>query len=684
VIDGKIVATATGANSETLTPAVFDVSKHEGKKARLEIVDNHTAGWGHILVDDIVFSDKGADISDLYDYGSLALAALGPAHSTGGRPDASIPGPVFDESPTKTASKRLSADKLVGFVARKVNLRPGASETATFILAWHFPNTRVRSGKGRYYAARFDSATAVALHLKENYDRLAGNTRLWRQTWYDSTLPYYFLDRTFLNASILASSTANLFEDGRFYGFEGGYQGPGTCLHVWGYVQAMGRLFPELERRLRKHTDFSPFPDGGFHPDTGLVEFRGRFRHGLAVDGQSGLIHKCLLIHQMSENNRWLEANWPNIKKAMNYLIEARDADHDGILTGPQHNTLDANWYGKITWLSLHYDSALLAAAQMADEMKDSDFSEHCRTISARGRKYIEDKLFNGEYFIQEPDPEHPKSPGVFNGCEYSQLLGQSWAYQVGLGTILDAEKVTTALKSLWKYNFSTDVGPFREVFKGGRWYAMPSEAGLIACTWPRGGQGVLKHGNQHFAGYLNECQNGYEYAATSLMMWHGLTYQALAHTKAIHDRYDGSKRNPWNEVEWGCHYSRSMASYGLFTGICGFEYHGPKGYIAFSPRITPHNFKAAFTAAQGWGTFSQTRTKNTQIEKIEPRWGRLTIKTLAFDLPQNAKPKNVKISLGGANLAADYKTAGRRVTVTLKKKTTIAANQDLTIEITF
>jgi len=414
------------------------------------------------------------------------------------------------------------------------------------------------------------------------------------------------------------------------------------------------------------------------------VEFRGRFGHGLAVDGQSGLIHRCYLIHQMSEDSRWLKENWPNIRKVMTYLIESRDADHDGILTGPQHNTLDANWYSKITWLSLYYDSALLAAARMADEMHDRAFAEHCRCLAAKGRKYIEGRLFNGEYFMHEPDPEHPQSPGVFNGCEYSQLLGQSWAYQIGLGPILDIDKITTALRSLWKYNFSTDVGLFRRTFKNGRWYAMPGEGGLIACTWPRGGSEVLRHGNPRFAGYLNECQNGYEYAATSLMMWHRLTFEALAHTRTLHDRHHASKRNPWNEIEWGCHYSRSMASYGLFTGICGFEYHGPKGYIAFSPRLTPDNFRAAFTSAKGWGTFEQTQGARQATFVVAVRWGSLRVKTLAFEVPEGATVQETLVGIAGKEITNSFEQEARRVTIVLAENKTIEAGQKVEIRLTW
>ena len=684
MVDGKVVRSATGANSETLNPCVFRVEAFEGKSAHLEIVDQHTQGWGHVLVDHIVFSDdttiESRPLDELNDYGSMALALVDAPSNV--KATALFDPARYMLTEAATASASFDDAPLIGAVARRFLLEPGETAEVRFVLSWYFPNVSpfpISTAQGRYYGERFESAAEVAAHLADNHRTLVSQTRLWRDTWYDASLPHWFVDRTFLNASILATNTCYLFRDGRFYGYEGVYHGHGTCNHVWGYVQAPGRLFPVLEQLLRERVDFQ---EGvGFEPEVGRIWQRSEQRRDDAADGQSGCIFRTYLVHQMQPDHAFLRRVYPSVKKAMNYMIDKFDADRDGIMTGAQFNTLDAAWYGKITWLSLHYGGALRATAAMADEIGDMAYAAECRALADRGRPYIEDKLFNGEYFFHEADPDHPESPGVYNGLEYSQLLGQSWAYQVGLGQILDPGRVTTHLESLWKYNFTTDVGPFREKYTNGRWYAMPGEGGFIACTWPRGGDQALQKGHQHFAGYLNECQPGYEWAATSLYMWHGMPDRALAHTRTMHERYDGAKRNPWNEVEWGDHYSRSMASYGVFTAACGFEYHGPRGYIAFSPRVTPEAFRAAFTSAEGWGSFSQDRQANTQTERLDIRWGRLALQQLAFDVPRGKTVRNVSVAIHSEVVKTTYTTQGNRVIIDLPGRISLKAGQTLRID---
>ena len=57
LVDGKVVRTATGRDSEQLLPRTFDLAALQGKTARIEIVDDETGGWGHISVDEMVLSD---------------------------------------------------------------------------------------------------------------------------------------------------------------------------------------------------------------------------------------------------------------------------------------------------------------------------------------------------------------------------------------------------------------------------------------------------------------------------------------------------------------------------------------------------------------------------------------------------------------------------------------------------
>src|SRR5205814_6252216 len=128
-------------------------------------------------------------------------------------------------------------------------------------------------------------------------------------------------------------------------------------------------------------------------------------------------------------------------------------------------------------------------------------------------------------------------------------------------------------------------------------------------------------------AGYFNECMNGFEYQAAGHMLWEGLVTEGLAVTRAVHDRYHASRRNPWNEVECGDHYARSMASYGVFLAACGFECHGPKGHIGFAPRLTPENFKAAFTGAEGRGTFEVKAEKSKVQAHFHVKSGKLRLK---------------------------------------------------------
>ena len=531
---------------------------------------------------------------------------------------------VSKDTGTNSVLQRPFSETLCGSLGKTLHLEPGAlGPKVTFAAVWHFPH---RPQHGNFYATRFQDATAVARYIAANYQRLAEQTRLWHNTWYDSSLPYWLLDRLFSTASILATGTCQWWANGRFWAYEGVGCCAGTCAHVWNYEHAMARLFPELERSVREMQDFNP--RAGFEESGGTVNFRGESNKLWAGDSQGGTALKAYREHQCSASGDFLKRNWPRIRKTVEFLIQ-QDGDERRPDRGLAAQYLRHLLLRRNTMVGSLYLGALRAAESMALEVGDAAFAATCRKILDNGRRNTMQKLFNGEYFIQSVDlkahPEHQYA----DGCLSDQLFGQGSAHQVGLGYLYPVEAVRSALQADLEVQLGTGRGPQNKAHPPQRWFARPGEAGLFVCTWPKS-----KHLGRESVLYRDEVWTGIEYQVAGHMAWEGMLTEALAICRAVHERYHPAKHNPWNEIECGDHYARAMASYGVFLALCGFEYHGPHAHLGFVPRLNPHAFKAAFTAAEGWGSLGQRRTDHAQSNRVELRAGRLRLRTLAFELP--------------------------------------------------
>ncbi|MHC4112837.1 MAG: GH116 family glycosyl hydrolase, partial [Planctomycetota bacterium] len=467
----------------------------------------------------------------------------------------------------------------------------------------------------------------------------------------------------------LSTGTCHWWKSGRFWGWEGVGCCAGTCTHVWNYAHALARLFPELERSAREMQDFGQ----GFDSQSGLVGFRSN--RAYAADGQCGTVLKAYREHLMSADNTFLKRNWPSIKKALEFSI-VRDGNDDGLIEISQHNTFDINFEGANTFVGSLYLAAIRAGEEMAKEMGDEKFAKRCRKIFESGKRLTVERLWDGEYFIQEVDlKKHPKFQ-YEKGCLSDQLFGQGWAHLTGLGYIYPPEQVKKALQSVWKYNWTPDIGPYNVNHKPERWFARPGEPGLFTCTWPK--TPYIAEGVR----YKNEIWTGIEYQAAGHMVWEGMLDEALVICYGIEQRYHPAKHNPYNEVECGDHYARAFASWGVYTALAGYEYHGPKGHLAFAPRITPDDFSAAFTGAEGWGTFTQKRKGKTQNEEIEVRWGRLRLKSLAFTVPDNLRRVKVLVTAAGKPVEVKYVLNNGRLDIILKKKLVLSEGQMLEVSI--
>ncbi|HEX9511878.1 MAG TPA: GH116 family glycosyl-hydrolase [Puia sp.] len=561
-------------------------------------------------------------------------------------------------------------------------------ETADFIISWYTPNVslpdngpenpkHILGSEFHYYTAHFSHSEAVAGYIAQNYTSLKQQTFLWKQTWYDSTLPWWFLERTFMNVSTLATTTSHRFSTGRFYAWEGVGCCQGNCTHVYQYAHAMSRIFPELERDMRERVDLG----FAFDEATGVIGYRGE-GFGPSIDGQAGTVLRIYREHQMSGDGI-LEPHWDRIKKAVKFIIK-QDKNGDGMEDTPLENTLDAQWSGEISWIVGLCIAAVLAGQKMAEEMNDPAFAALCRGYVEKGSRNMEHYLFNGEYFIHRPDKDAGnKSIGSYNTCHIDQVYGQSWAFQVGMGRILDEAKTKSALQSLWKYNYMPDVGPYIKKHPGGRFYALAGEGGLVMNTNPKNDEHPYGLDAKAWQlGYFSECMSGFEHQVAAHMMAEGMVEESLVVTRSIHDRYHASKRNPFNEIECSDHYGRAMASYGTFISACGFTYHGPKGHIGFAPKLGAADFKAPFTAAEGWGSYAQQKGAHGFSAQLKVVHGHLKLKKITVEAEGHFKAGSVSVLLDKKKVTSSLVQRGTHCEIVLGKEVIIAENKTLSINL--
>ncbi len=166
-----------------------------------------------------------------------------------------------------------------------------------------------------------------------------------------------------------------------------------------------------------------------------------------------------------------------------------------------------------------------------------------------------------------------------------------------GLGHLLPQEHVRAALLAIYRHNFRQPLGSHVTLQ---RTYALPEESGLVLCTWPRGGQPV-----QPFV-YCDEVWTGVEYHVAAHLIYEGYVAEGLEVVRAARARYDGIRRNPWDEVECGHHYARSMASWALLPALSGFSCDVNQRILRFAPLDGGQPFRLPFFCAKAWGLVIQ------------------------------------------------------------------------------
>ncbi len=568
-----------------------------------------------------------------------------------------------------------------GAVAVPVYSKPNSKQTFRFVLAWHFPN--VRHGgvdgwehSGNMYANWWSSAQEVTRYVATEFDRLASDTEKFHGAVYESNLPHWLLDRITSQMAILRSKTCFWAKDNYFGAWEGCNQGGGcchgSCTHVWHYAQGHARLFPELGRIMRETTYSYQKPDGalphrhpGYHP---------------ATDGQLGDILGVYREHLCNKDSDWLKDMWPKARKAMDATIAAWDKDENGVLAGAQWNTLDGALGGSTSWIGTLYLAALGACEKMAILQGDRNAADRYKRIRAAGAVAQNETLWNGEFYMQIPDPE-PRSD-YDNGCAIDQVLGEWWGDMLGIKHAYPLDRIQGALKSIVKYNFQPD---FHGIIQSPRRFVADEDPGTQMINWPKGPRPtptIL---------YGDEVMSGFEYSAAAAMVQFGLMREGYMLLLAASDRYDGKLRhgmtygwditgNPFGDDECGKYYARAMSVWSMLLASQGFLYDGPAGVIGFNPKWQPNDHRSFFTGAEGWGVYSQKLSGGKLKCEIDVRWGSVALRQVRIGLPTGKRVQSVKGSLGEVGLACNFEVGVGIATVDLPAMTDVAAGQKLIV----
>jgi uncharacterized protein (DUF608 family) len=508
------------------------------------------------------------------------------------------------------------------------NLKPGEEKKVRLMMSWYAPHSNLRAELGPvtdeqlkvaldkcdpasgccadlsdiyyepWYSSRFKNIEEVVKYWKRNYLDLKDKSELFSGTFYNSSLPAEVIEAVAANLTILKSPTVLRQKDGKLWAWEGCSDNsgccPGSCTHVWNYAQAIPHLFPGLERTLRE-TEFTVSQNELGHQNfrTSLpIQPVARHDFYAAADGQLGGIMKIYRDWRISGNTDWMKSLYPSVKQSLDYCIATWDPKHKGVLEEPHHNTYDIEFWGPDGMCTSFYLGALTAIIEMG-KIAGDDVSEY-KSLLAKGKSFLENYLYNGEYFIQKitlegleaKDPVAASKVGIRinyspeaiallqkegpkyqygNGCLSDGILGAWIGKMSGLNDFVDPAKVKSHLNSVYKYNLKTNltnhINPQRPS------YAVGNEGGLLLCTWPKDDALTLP-----FV-YSNEVWTGIEYQVASHLMSVGEVRKGLAIVREVRKRYDGKIRNPFNEYECGHWYARAMSSYGLLQGLTGVRY---------------------------------------------------------------------------------------------------------------
>jgi len=525
-------------------------------------------------------------------------------------------------------------------LASTVTLAPGQSVEVRFALGWYFP-FHAPGGRevGHIYANWYKDAGEVNSFLVNNYAAHREGTEKFAKSLADTSLGKPL---SFVWSSQLGTLVKNTWwtKEGHYAIWEGlGCCGQSTTDVDFDGSSSVVALFPELKLEQMKHI-------GAFQNDLGQVphNYSNRFdvvdRGGFGrVDMNPQWVMMVCRDYLWTGNTEYLKTMYPGVVKAMGY-IDSLDTDGDGL---PDKNTgfqTYDQWglRGAPSYIASLWIGSLRAAIRLARDLDKPEDAARWKTLLDKASASFDKILFNGDYYSLWVDGELRDEI-----CMSDQISGEWFSHLMGLPTTISEANLRRAVDSIWKNNYSPEVG-------------------LHNATAPRGGLDGPTMNNLQAGGVWS----GIEFAFASFLMDHGRYSDGVRLVEAVHRRYLRAG-SPWNHVECGSHYTRAMSSWTTLLAATGFKPDMPAQTLTITPTVLV-DFHAPWAMASGFGQISRKGNSLT----VECQSGSLSFKKLTVNVGGN----HPTVRLAGRKMETKATRDGGVVTLEFAQAVTLQAGQ--------
>jgi hypothetical protein len=584
-----------------------------------------------------------------------------------------------------------------GALAIPFALEAGAETDIEVVHAWWFPDRVADFDQfgpgipapaeppllGNRYATRLAGATEVVEAYHADRPRLSAASRAWAGSVAAFDAPAEVAHTFAAQPALVRSPTAFIDAEGRLLGFEGslgastlnwngsvGGSCPLNCTHVWNYEQAIASLFPSLERTMRDiDWDVLQAPSGAIAHRL-RVPVNGPQLHDQviggpvepALDGMLGAVLKTYREARLGGGQASLERRMPAMRRLMAHVRERWDPAGEGLLVGPQPMTYDIPLTHPNSYVGTLWIAALRTMERVAATLGFPSEAARWASDASIASAAYDECLWNGRFYGRAFEGE---SSGLGGGCLADQLNGQWWAHLLELGHVLPEDHVRTALRTIVSANLRHG---FRDFEHGFRVFADGDDAGLLICTWPDGDRPAVP------VRYADEVWTGIEYAVAALCLFEGLDDEACAVLRAVRSRYDGTRRNPYNEIECGDHYSRAMSGWSLLQAWTGSSGDALAGRI----RLGARPGRAPLLVGTAWGD-ARIGERDAEVRIVD---GLFALGSIGWPNLAGAPDGAASVSLDDRSLALRTREADEPDVVAIDPPVTLRAGSVLRVAV--